>query len=289
MYNRISVFYKETTLDLLKNQNHQLDTSTTLYQRMKSAHDNHYKSLDILDQLLKEMKLKYHLEQRIDNKPVEFQETDLLLTLGGDGTFIFASHFVEDSAILGINSAPASSVGYYCKYDLFNHLAEIRSLIEEIFTGKEKETILDRIEINLNAEPIKHAVINDCLLLEENPSITTRYRVNFEGQSESQKSSGLWMTSASGSSAAFSSAGGSAFSARSSANKRQFGFISREVYRKENQKLLKGLVEEGQDFSIESEMVNGRLYFDGGYAEHPVKMGDVLTVSFYQHPLRTFL
>ncbi len=37
-----------------------------------------------------------------------------MITVGGDGTLLAASHSVRDVPILGINSAPGYSVGFFC-------------------------------------------------------------------------------------------------------------------------------------------------------------------------------
>ena len=41
-------------------------------------------------------------------------DADLVVAVGGDGTLLAASHNVVDVPILGVNSAPGHSVGFFC-------------------------------------------------------------------------------------------------------------------------------------------------------------------------------
>ena len=48
------------------------------------------------------------------------RKPDLVVTIGGDGTLLAASHAIGDTPILGINSAPDFSVGFFCSGRLGN-------------------------------------------------------------------------------------------------------------------------------------------------------------------------
>src|SRR4030095_13321415 len=39
---------------------------------------------------------------------------DLVISVGGDGTLLSASHYVRDGMMIGVNSAPGDSVGHFC-------------------------------------------------------------------------------------------------------------------------------------------------------------------------------
>src|SRR5215470_17894056 len=39
---------------------------------------------------------------------------DLVISVGGDGTLLGASHYVRGGMIIGVNSAPGDSVGHFC-------------------------------------------------------------------------------------------------------------------------------------------------------------------------------
>jgi NAD kinase len=62
---------------------------------------------------------------------VYFEGIDLVITIGGDGTFIRAATFLKDSLILGINSEPEYSEGALTSIKE-NEL----DLLKEILDGK---------------------------------------------------------------------------------------------------------------------------------------------------------
>src|SRR5262249_13428177 len=41
----------------------------------------------------------------------QLAEADLVVSVGGDGTLLRASHYVRDGMMIGVNSAPGDSVG----------------------------------------------------------------------------------------------------------------------------------------------------------------------------------
>lgn len=51
---------------------------------------------------------------------MDLYEYDYVITIGGDGTFLSAAHFIEkpELKILGINSDSKNSVGHLCSYAL---------------------------------------------------------------------------------------------------------------------------------------------------------------------------
>lgn len=55
------------------------------------------------------------------------KETDLVLTLGGDGTFVKAAHLVEDALILGINANPETSEGVLTSITI-NNIEKLKNI-----------------------------------------------------------------------------------------------------------------------------------------------------------------
>src|SRR5262249_19628501 len=47
-------------------------------------------------------------------------EASLIVTVGGDGTLLAASHHIGKTPILGVNSSPRSSVGFFCVSNIDN-------------------------------------------------------------------------------------------------------------------------------------------------------------------------
>ena len=95
---------------------------------MQEAHNEHLRSKEILINALNKHSLSYKIfnldELAINNicyyddkcpKSGLRPKLKLVISLGGDGTLLHASHHVGgDVLLLGINSCPAHSVGHMC-------------------------------------------------------------------------------------------------------------------------------------------------------------------------------
>lgn len=259
-------------------------------EKLQRVHEYHLKALDSLIQLFSTMQVDYDLFRRDEDLP-NLDKYPLIITLGGDGTFISASHSLRKNPILGINSVPFSSTGHYCS-ESYHERAEfghLRSRLEDILSGKEKPVELTRLELSLDKVPIPVPVLNDVLIAEQTPAATSRYMVHYKNKSEMQKSSGIWLSTATGSTAAFRSAGGTPFDDNKEHGIRRFGFVVREHYNRKQESIRGGLVENPADFRVLSGMAGGKIYIDGSHNVVPFSSGATLTINFFEHPLKTFL
>ena len=76
----------------------------------------HRRVLKQVCQALKKRKLTFQVIDRKD-LPKTFKTRlrgDLLITVGGDGTVLTSSHYAGDIPILGVNSSPKTSTGFFC-------------------------------------------------------------------------------------------------------------------------------------------------------------------------------
>ena len=83
-------------------------------RRMLPSHRDHEEAIDEVRAALS----AHHIDAAFDENPrapAESEHFDLVVTVGGDGTLLAASHDVgPDSALLGVNSSPNHSVGFFC-------------------------------------------------------------------------------------------------------------------------------------------------------------------------------
>lgn len=252
--------------------------------RMQTAHDDHSRSLEKLKQLTGDMGIKADFHER-DSLRQSLDGYRFVVSLGGDGTFINASHFAEKTLLLGVNSSPDSSVGHYCRFELKTKKGELalRRQLDAMLRETKypvPERHLQRLQVSVQDRPAPFPVLNDVLFAEENPAATSRYTLRYRGQVHHQKSSGVWVSTPSGSSAAYSSAGGRAF------RQRELRFIVRELYSDDARNLTRGTVRSGEKLHIICSMMHGMLYLDGSHHRLNVALGEHLAISLHPRELR---
>jgi NAD+ kinase len=204
---------------------------------------------------------------------------DLVVTIGGDGTLLAASHRVGPLVpILGVNSAPDHSVGFFC----VAHRGTIRTMLEAALAGTLRRTVLTRMRVDLNGECLHNRVLNDALFCHTIPAATSRYILEIESRAhpaeiEEQRSSGLWIGPAAGSTAAQRSAGGRILPLTS----KKIQWVVREPYTPGGVplRLPVGTVDDRGRIQIRNKMREAKIFLDGHHIVHDVQMGDVITLQ----------
>ena len=240
--------------------------------RILPAHEQHHRTvaraLDLLGQYMTEVGVV-----RGAGTSFSTDGYDLVVTLGGDGTVLAASHSIgDDVPLLGINSAPDHSVGHLCAVQGAEGIA---SALDRVLAGL-PATRVDRMAVHRNGKLLSDCVLNDALFCDICPAATSRYIVNWRGLSEEQKSSGFWISTGVGSTAAISSAGGHPMSWDIGA----LQYVARELFYPGvpgRYRVDQAIIRAGEPFEIISKMAAGRLYVDGSHKEFGVVVGDRLT------------
>ncbi len=247
--------------------------------RLKAAHLSHEQTVDVV---LAARGSVGAVVTNIDGKPHEIRSTrfDLVLTVGGDGTLLRASHWVADVPILGVNSAPDSSVGFFCGAKREN----AKRHIEAALVDKLASAVLARMRVTRNGKVVAKRVLNDALYCHRSPAATSRYIVELGKRREEHKSSGFWIGPPAGSTAAQRSAGGRILSLRS----QDLQFVVREPYTPlgERYGIKNALVRPRQELVVRSKMRDGVMFFDGPEESVKLDLGDVVTFSLAEEPLR---
>ena len=205
----------------------------------------------------------------------------LVITVGGDGTLLAASHWVTGATLLGVNSAPRSSVGYLT----FTRRASLARDLARIANGTLLPQRVARIEAELEGRLLPPA-LNDVLIAHEQPAATSRYRLRLGRRAEDHRSSGLWIAAATGSTAGIRSAGGQPMPL----GDRRLQFRARELYRARGHgaDLEAGFVEDGQTLTVESAMERGWLFIDGARLASRFPFGARATFRVARQPLLLF-
>jgi NAD+ kinase len=246
--------------------------------RLLRSHENHMQSLEMAREVLARLGADANFRHRSDY--THAKDVDLVVTLGGDGTLLWAAHLVSsDTPIVAINTAPRDSVGYFCA----GTRNELRAVLAAALSGSLPVTPFARMRVTLDGQVLSNRVLNDALFCHECPASTARYNLRFGRFSEEQKSSGLWVGPAAGSSAAQRSAGGEILPPES----QDLQFVVREPYdpKQSGYRLRKGLVTPRQTLRLDSRMRAGRLYLDGPHDLHTVEMASTIEFHLSNEPL----
>jgi NAD+ kinase len=205
---------------------------------------------------------------------------DLVLSVGGDGTFLEVARYAGNLPILGVNSDPERSTAFFCAADR----STIRPQLEALLAGKVAEVRLARMQVTINDRLLPYYALNDLLVAHANPAAMTSYTLDIGSVSEPQRSSGLWIATAAGSTAAIRAAGGRILPLRS----RKLQYLVREPYNggRCRYRLRKGIVGPETLFAVTSRTRRGRLFMDGPHLRFSLGLGDVLTVTTAAVPLR---
>ena len=239
--------------------------------RLKQSHEDHESITreveDALDELAAEIVFRGGPRARVPPR------VDLVITVGGDGTLLAASHMLGDGIpLLGINSAPGHSVGFFCGATK----GTVKKTIERALAGDLSTTELTRMRVELNGKVLHARVLNEALFCHSSPAATSRYILGLRSGQEEQRSSGLWVGPAAGSTAAQRSAGGKVLPLESE----RIQYVVREPYTPAGGRFryARGLVEPGEELVLRSKMREAKVFLDGHRIVHSVTMGDVLTM-----------
>jgi len=249
---------------------------------LKASHERHGAALETVYQALRErgFQITTLLRSRVKSLRALDRRFDLVVSVGGDGTFLECSHYLWKTPILGVNSDPQQSVARLSGSNATNFV----QVLDNYLKGKLKPTSVWRLDFWVNGQKNAIPVLNDLLISTLSPAGTSRYILKVGKRSEEQMSSGVWISSAAGSTAAVLSAGGKAFSAKA----KKFQFVSREVYHKKfgPRKFLGQVLSPGQALEVISYMRQGRLFIDGANLVEHFQVGDRLKVKISPRPLK---
>jgi len=246
-------------------------------QRFRRTHDNHFGSLSYVEAVLKMKKLKFTKACR--GSFINYNRYDLIITVGGDGTFLEAARHLENQIILGVNSDPSWSVGRFCCVDP----KDFEKLLDKILGRRALIKKFSRLRLSFSDGTKPMDVLNDILICHENPAAMSRYYLSVGKTKEEQKSSGIWIATAAGSSGGIHSAGGQLLPQEA----QTFQYKPRELYKGRNVRyILKGgVLKPTQKITLTSLMREGVVFVDGSHVCLPFSFAAEIQVTHSVNPL----
>ncbi len=155
---------------------------------------------------LRKQDISYRMMHRDQLGRKKITDTDLVIVLGGDGTFLRTSHHVvDDTPMLGINTRPKKKEGFYMQ-DLSKTFE--KRLYSFLCCGVGKLWKLNRLEAWINKRKLPVRALNEFYIGTEAAYHLARYYLCIDKKQEFQRSSGVLVSTATGSHAWVKSAGG---------------------------------------------------------------------------------
>ncbi|KAL8167617.1 hypothetical protein V2J09_009116 [Rumex salicifolius] len=280
---------------------------TTNYKVLKHVEDRlqvHKEAIAFCKDVLKRKLIDW--EPLSDTEiPKSVHNVDLVVRVGGDGTLLQASRFIDDSVpILGLNSDPtqlkeveklsnefdpARSTGYLCAATVEN----FERVLDDILAKRRAPSELSRMSISINSKLVWSPALNDVLIAHPSPAAVSRFSFRVKKGGEAQtalldsRSSGLRVSTATGSTAAMLSAGGLVMPVLS----RELQYMVRESISAtaSDSRLLHGFIKDDETMETTWASHEGAVYIDGSNLVFPLRQGDVVHISLNAPFLRVFL
>ncbi|MEA3378211.1 MAG: hypothetical protein U9Q69_01085 [Nanoarchaeota archaeon] len=204
----------------------------------------------------------------------------MVVAVGGDGTVLDISHYIfDDTPIFAVNSTKGitnGSEGFFCAASEF----DLEEKAEMLFREELSEVKLNRMEVLIDGKRINEYALNDVLIAHSHPAAMSRYSIKLDGYEEKQRSSGIWVCTAAGSTAATFSSGGKVMPIDSD----ELQYVVREPPngRTNRYNLLKGMAD---SLELKSGMREGMVYVDGRHIEYNLPIGSRLIAQISDEPL----
>ena len=212
--------------------------------------------------------IEHEIFYRAKLSPESVEDKDLVISVGGDGTFLEASHRVPAGLpMLGVNSDPARSTGFFSATDGSGVTDFIKNL------SSQPQTATTRLQVKIDGQPVGPPVLNDVLFAHPNPAATTRYRmISPEVTPETERAtrnSGLLACTAAGSSGWMFQEHGKLMQL----DDQRMQYLHRGM-RKANPTLT-----DAESIELESLTRSGLVFIDGDHTQFPLSLGQKLHIS----------
>ncbi len=230
-------------------------------------------NLELVKNSLVKHKIDYKLANRDRLRKAYFQDKDLVIAVGGDGTFLRAAHFVDKQLLMGVNSDTRNKEGFFMKADKNNFDKKLKMVMKNKFVIKK----LPRLEAYINNKKVDVFALNEFFIGAQKAYHAAKYVIKISNKRERQKSSGVLVTTPSGSHAWAKSCCGKTLPL----NSRKFQFVVREPYEGKvfkDYRLKCGILDEDHEVKVVSEMLDGIIVADSVSREYNFKAGSKATI-----------
>ena len=217
-FDRIFCVSKTTTYEI----NHENEEKVRKFEglpalmqkRIRESHERHRLFLANLREDFEDagVRVEYLKEDGLDL--IAPEKNDLVISCGGDGTFLSCAQNFPDSLLLGTNSdyrdenPKMGSLGALTSVDRRN----LPKMVAKLLSGGWKSLIWRRLGAKINGRQLNRLAVNEIFFGSKLPYLTCEMRIAIQRMDSAFLSSGLICCTGMGSHAWFAKAGGTPFS-----------------------------------------------------------------------------
>mgnify|MGYP001568086546 CR=1 FL=1 len=241
-------------------------------------------TFEIVKRVLKKCKLNFKLANRDKLNESQFKDKDLIIAVGGDGTFLRAAQFVDKQLLLGVNADVKNKEGFFMKANEKDFEIKLKHIISNKFRIRK----LPRLEAYIDNKKIETLALNEFFIGPRKSYHAAKYFIEVGGIKERQKSSGILVTTPIGSYAWAKSCCNKTLSLDSE----KYQFVVREPYEGKvfrKYKLKYGILDKSEIVIVSSEMLDGILVADSVSKEYIFKNGGKAIVKLSNKYLSVIL
>ena len=203
----ILVVTKETRFEYLQNNNQLENLDKKKFNNIHDDHQRHYSAYNLLIEQLTKNNLKFSCIKDRQIQETDFELYDIVVTLGGDGTFINSCAKILSQKIIGINSEPRKSVGGLARFVP----SDIIELCANISTDRLKIENWDRLSAKINGNELPVWAINEILVSKPSIYQTSKLHIKTQNHQAFCYGNGIIISTQRGSTAFYHSASGMPF------------------------------------------------------------------------------
>jgi NAD+ kinase len=247
-------------------------------QSLKDAHFSNEETILAVERAISDAKIDYKKVYRANIEDVK--DCDLVVAVGGDGTFLEAAKYVTTQQILGVNSDPTNSYGNYCKFTV----EDLKEFLRQYLYGTVYGPKYYRMRVSLDGKLQPFPAMNDVKVCHVCPVGLSRYIMTTQEKlqttkqfSEQHDSSGIWVSTCAGSTGAMASHGGR--TTYPTEKYLIYQTVGLNKLKKQDHRFEGGCVDEMGAIRFVSKMREGKVYIDGRHAVLDFPFNSVLDIA----------
>ena len=230
---------------------------------------------------LKKHKIKYKSANRDTLDKSQFKGKELVIAVGGDGTFLRAAQFIGKQMLFGVNADVKNKEGFFMK----SNKKGFEKKLEKILKNKARILELPRLQASIDGRKVGIMALNEFYIGSRKAYHAAKYIIKIGNKKERQKSSGVLVTTPAGSYSWAKSCRGKVLPLKS----QEFQYIVREPYEGKvfkNYGITYGILSKGHNAEIISEMLDGIIVADSVSREFDFKEGKKAKIRLSNKKIR---